>query len=74
MGKCYNSVVVDAPIAKVWDTLKDFHQGAWGMGVIEMVEKVGFENGSTIGAKRVLNGMFHETLRGLDETSKMIKY
>ncbi len=71
---CYNSCVVKAPVEKVWATLRDFHDGSWARGVLDRVEKVGDKAGDQIGARRVLNGVFHETLLGLDERERVIRY
>ena len=71
---CYNSTVVPAPVDKVWARLRDFHDMSWASGVIESCEAVGNVPGTQIGAKRVLNKAFHETLRGLDDTRRVIRY
>ena len=62
MGHCYNSTVVHADIATVWDIIKDFHKTDWASGVLDSNEKVGDIDGLTVGAKRILNGAIHETL------------
>ncbi len=67
MGTCYNSAVLEAPIEKVWETIKDFHDVAWGEPVVTRVTKVGEFSGNEIGAKRILNDAFHETLLSLDQ-------
>lgn len=59
---CYNSTIVNTPVEKVWATIKDFHDMTWAKGVIETLETVGDKKGFEPGAKRVLNGAFHETL------------
>ncbi len=75
MGKCYNSVVVQAPVEKVWDTIRDFHKiQDWAPNVISDIKVVGELKGDQIGAKRVLNDAFHETLQGLDDVSRTIQY
>ena len=67
---CYNSCVVNAPVDRVWTALRDFHDMSWAPQVITSFEKVGDATGDQIGAKRLLNGVFHETLRGLDDTDR----
>ena len=62
MPKCYQSRVIDAPIEKVWSAIKDFHDLSWATNVVTSVEKVGEVKGSEVGAKRILNEAFHETL------------
>jgi len=74
MGKCYNSTVVDAPIEKVWDTIKDFHQLSWGDKVVSKVDIVGDVPGTEAGAKRILNGAFHETLLSVDSKNYSFRY
>lgn len=71
---CFNSGVVSAPVADVWNAISDFHSLPWAKGVIESVEKVGSCAGTQVGAKRVLNGAFHETLVGLDASAHVIRY
>ena len=62
MPQCYQSIVIAAPIDQVWDTVKNFHDFSWAAGVIDSCEAVGSIGGSEIGAQRILNGLFHETL------------
>jgi len=71
---CYNSTVVDHSVDEVWSKIRDFHDLGWAAGVIETVDKVGEAAGDQIGAKRVLNGAFHETLRALDDVDHVIRY
>lgn len=71
---CYNSKIVDAPVDKVWETIRDFHQLGWAKPVIETLEVVGDLKGDQLGAGRKLNGVFNETLRALDDRAKVIKY
>lgn len=71
---CYNSVVIDKPIDEVWNTVKDFHDMSWAKGVIESVEKVGDKAGDEVGAGRILNGAFNETLLEVDEDECLIIY
>ena len=71
---CYNSCVVSAPVATVWAALRNFHDLSWAPQVITSLEKVGDASGDQIGAKRLLNGAFHETLRGLNDTDRVVTY
>ncbi|MBI4624827.1 MAG: SRPBCC family protein [Verrucomicrobia bacterium] len=71
---CCNSTVVNAPIEKIWARLRDFHDLSWSPNVVSKVDKVGGLAGTQIGAKRVLNGAFHETLLALDDTEHCIRY
>lgn len=74
MGRCYNSTVVDAPVADVWAVLRDFHDLSWARGVVTKVEIIGRCAGDEVGARRVLNGAFHETLLSLDEPGRTLSY
>ncbi len=74
MGKCYNSTVVDASIDDVWDMIKDFHQLSWGDKVITKVDIVGEVSGTEVGAKRILNEAFHETLLSADSKNFSFTY
>ena len=71
---CCNSAVIAAPIDKVWTTIRDFHELGWSANVVEKIDVVGDARGTQIGAKRVLNDAFHETLIGLDEEARKIRY
>ena len=74
MSKCYNSTVVNASIEEVWNTVRDFHDLSWADPVITSLEVVGDISGDTVGAKRLLNGLFHETLIALDAESHSVTY
>jgi hypothetical protein len=71
---CYNSTVVPAPVNEVWALLRNFHDMSWAAGVVAKTEPVGSAAGDEIGAKRILNGAFHETLRVLDDENCTIEY
>jgi len=74
MGKCVNSVVVNAPVDKVWATIRNFHDMSWATGVVEKCAVVGERTGDQVGAKRVLNDAFHETMIGLNDLDHTIQY
>lgn len=74
MGKCYNSTVVNASIEQAWQTVRDFHDLSWAEPVITSLEVVGEIPGDTVGSKRLLNGLFHETLTILDTDNHSITY
>ncbi len=71
---CYNSTVVNAPVEKVWAALRDFHNLSCLPNVVEDVKKVGDPSGTQVGAKRVVNGVFHETLIALDDHDRVLRY
>ena len=74
MGSCYNSTVVSADCETVWQLLRDFHALEWAAGVVSKVEVIGAAGGTQVGAKRVLNDAFHETLVSLDDETRTFSY
>lgn len=74
MPSTYQSTVVSAPIEKVWDTVKDFHDFSWAPDVIKKCESEGEKSGTEEGAKRILNDVFHETLLVCDKKQHLIQY
>jgi hypothetical protein len=74
MPSTYQSILIDAPVSEVWNKLKDFHDLSWAPKVITSVQKVGDLGGAEVGARRVLNGAFHETLKEIDEQRKTLRY
>lgn len=71
---CLNSMVIPAPVDKVWATLRNFHDMSWCQDVIQRLDTVDASSGTEIGTKRILNGVFHETLLGLDDTTRTMRY
>ncbi len=61
MKSTYQSIVINAPIETVWERVKDFHNLSWAPNVITNCVNSGDEKGTEVGAKRILNGVFHET-------------
>ncbi|MGR8942324.1 MAG: SRPBCC family protein [Gammaproteobacteria bacterium] len=74
MPACYQSIVIAAPLERVWDTIKNFYDFSWAAGVIERCEAVADLGGTEVGAKRILNGAFHETLLECNEAERRIRY
>ncbi|MGI9536249.1 MAG: SRPBCC family protein [Desulfocapsaceae bacterium] len=74
MGDLSNTIEIKAPVSKVWETIHDFHDMSWAPGVITDVKKVGDKKGSEIGAQRILNDAFHETLIKLDSDGHTFSY
>ena len=74
MHKTYQTTVVKAPVNEVWATLRNFHDMSWATGVVEQCEAVGDKTADQIGAQRVLNGVFHETLVELNDTDHVVRY
>jgi hypothetical protein len=69
---CYNSTVIAAPADEVWKALSNFHDMSWSTNVIENLEGEG--DPSEAGAKRVLNGVFFETLISCDDAERTLTY
>src|SRR5437867_9943512 len=62
MPRVYNSIVINAPIETVWKRIADFHDFSWAPSVITRCENVSDKGGTAVGAKRLLNGRFLDTL------------
>jgi hypothetical protein len=71
---CYNATLVDAAPETVWSALRDFHDLSWATNVVEEITPVGDIAGTEVGARRVLNNAFHETLHEMDDDSRYLKY
>ena len=74
MPTTHQSKDIDAPVSEVWSKFDDFHDFSWAPNVITNVEKVGSIGGANVGAKRILNNAFHETLVEIDHDQHMLKY
>ena len=74
MGKTYQTAVIKAPVAQVWNKIKNFHDLSWGSAIVEKCEAVKSKAGGQIGASRILNDAFHETLVEFSELDKSFKY
>ncbi len=71
---CFNSIVINAPSHKVWKVLKDFHDLSWSKNVVTDVKPIGDKSSNEVGAKRILNGLFHESLLSISDESKKFTY
>ncbi len=74
MGRTYQSILIQAPVDQVWQAVRDFHDLSWAPDVVESVEKVGELAGDRVGAVRVLNGAFRETLLEHDDEERVMVY
>jgi polyketide cyclase/dehydrase/lipid transport protein len=74
MGKTYQTAVINAPVSQVWNKIKNFHDMSWGAGVVDKCYAVGDKSGDQIGARRILNDAFHETLVEFSELERSFKY
>jgi hypothetical protein len=74
MGRCYHTRVVDAQIERVWATIRDFHDLSWAGEGVGAVERAGDVKGDQVGARRVIEGVIHETLTALDDAAHTFEY
>ena len=74
MGNTYQSTIINASPDSIWHAIKDFHDLSWAPNVVTKVDVIGDADGGQVGAKRVLNDAFHETLLEVDEAGHTIKY
>lgn len=74
MGTTQQDIEINAPVDTVWQAIRNFHDMSWAPNVITGVEKVGDKSGDEVGAVRILNGAFHETLKTLDDDARTFSY
>jgi len=74
MPTCYQSIIVSAPIEKVWDKVRNFHDMSWADQVITQCDAVGNVSATELGAKRILNNAFHETLLECNDNEYRVRY
>jgi len=74
MGSTYQSIVIDVATETVWAAIRDFHDMSWAPNVIKSLEASGGRDGTSVGAGRVLNGAFVETLREFDDADCALAY
>ena len=74
MGQTSQSILIKAPLDKVWDAIKDFQKMDWAPNVISKLEMKGDIPGNKPGSRRILNDAFHETLAEIDEENKTFAY
>ncbi len=74
MPVTYQSTVVKASLGDVWERISNFHDLSWAPEVITKCEKIGDVSCGEVGAKRVLNDAFHETVTRVDAGEHVIEY
>lgn len=74
MGQTHQSITINAPAERVWRTIRNFHDMSWAPNVITQMEAIGDIPGDKVGAMRLLNGVFHETLLEFDEARRTLAY
>ena len=74
MPDVHASLVIDAPIAQVWDRIKNFHDFSWAPGIVTSCAAVGDVEGNARGAKRLINDAFLDRLLEYDASAHGYKY
>ena len=74
MGQTFQSITINRSADEVWGAISNFHDLSWAPNVVTGVEVVGDAGGDQIGAGRVLNGVFKETLRSVDADARVFTY
>lgn len=74
MPSTYRSTVIAAPVELVWGTVRDFHGLTWAPAVITECQSIGDRKGDQVGAGRLLNRAFRETLLTLDDGGRTMRY
>ncbi len=74
MGQTHQTIAINTPVDRVWKAIRNFHKMNWAPNVIANIEPVGDIPGEQIGAGRILNGVFHETLLSLDDQNRTFSY
>jgi hypothetical protein len=74
MPSTSQSITVNQPVDKVWDTISNFHDMSWCPNVVTSCVPDGDAGGGEAGAQRVLNDAFHETLIEANADDRVIRY
>ena len=74
MPATHQSIKIRRPIAEVWKLISNFHDLSWAPNVVVSNENTGTISSPGIGAKRLLNGAFHETLQTFDNDAHSFSY
>lgn len=74
MPSTYQFTTVNAPIEEVWQVIKPFYRLDWAPDVVSSIEVLNHLPDGAIGAKRLINGVFPETLKEINEDKFIIRY
>jgi len=74
MGETKQSITIGAPAERVWEAVRDFHDMSWAPKVVTKCTPVGEVKGDQVGAKRILNDAFHETLLEVNAAERTLRY
>ncbi|KNC54815.1 uncharacterized protein AMSG_01667 [Thecamonas trahens ATCC 50062] len=69
---CSHAVFIPSSADSVWATIRSFHDLSWAPNVVTSCEGDG--EPTTVGATRVINGVFAETLTVFDDEGKTFSY
>lgn len=62
MQHCIISVVIPAPVDRVWEKIGNFYDLSWAKHFIQDCKPIGSATSKTPGMKRLVNGLFEEVL------------
>jgi len=74
MGSVRQQIIINASIEKVWQTIRNFHDVSWAPKVATSVVRQGDIPGTVVGAKRIINDVFYETLSHFNEAQHTFSY
>ena len=74
MGQTRQSIEIAVPAETVWNTIRNFYDLSWAPNVIQEATAIDATNGGQVGARRLLNGQFSETLLELNEDDRIMRY
>jgi hypothetical protein len=74
MGHTHQSIEIRVPAEIVWNKIRNFYDMSWAPNVIQDTKAIGDSDGSQVGAQRLLNGQFSETLLQLNEYERIMRY
>jgi hypothetical protein len=72
--RTYQSIVINAPIDRAWQNVRNLPDLSWAPDVIEECKPVGNKKSDQLGARRQLNGAFMETLVELNDKDRRLGY
>jgi len=74
MPRVYQSLVIDAPVEKVWERIRNFHDFSWAPSVVESCVAEGEGAGTSVGCKRRINDVFVDTMITHSDAERRYQY
>jgi len=74
MPRVYQSLVIDAPVEKVWERIRDFHDFTWAPSVVESCVAEGEGAGTSVGSGRRINDVFVDTMITHSDADRRYQY